>query len=216
VDGKPSQFTAGIDAWQPRQKLPPAFRLSGAVYAFRADRLPEGTTALLYGQAGAVVTPLAHDVVSRPLAGGLPTTSSIRLFFVNKDATLKEAMQQLEQTEERILFVIDEDGKLFGSVTDGDLRRWILANDSLAGNAEAVCNKRPYALPTTYRMDDVRRVMLERNIACIPVVDEEMRIVDLLFFGQVFQAPAVNIDTESDLIVAEALLARELIQSPQR
>ena len=84
--------------------------------------------------------------------------------------TLKEAMQQLEETEERILFAIDEDGRLSGSVTDGDLRRWILANDSLDGSAEAVCNKHPYAVPTTYRMDDVRRVMLERNIACIPVV----------------------------------------------
>ncbi len=216
VDGAPSPFIVGIDAWQPRQKLPPAFRLSGAVYAFRADRLPEGTTALLYGQAGAVITPLEQGAVPRPQEVPPPTTSSIRLFFANKDVTLRAAMQQLEETEERILFVIDGDGRLFGSVTDGDIRRWILANDSLEGFAEAVCNKHPYTVPTTYRMDDVRRAMLERNIACIPVVDDQDRIVDLLFLGQVFKSPSVDIDTESDLTVAEALLARGVFQSAQR
>jgi CMP-N,N'-diacetyllegionaminic acid synthase len=216
MDGTPSPFIAGVDAWQPRQKLPPAFRLSGAVYAFRADRLPAGTTALLYGKAGAVVTPLGQAAVSRFPAATLPMSSSIRLFFMSKDVTLRAAMQQLEVTEERILFVIDEDRRLFGSVTDGDIRRWILTNDSLEGRAEAICNKHPYAVSSAYRMEDVRRVMLERNIACIPVVDEGGRIVDLLFWGQVFKAPLVDIDTESDLIVAEALLARGAIHSPQQ
>ncbi len=215
VDGKPSPFIAGIDAWQPRQKLPPAFRLSGAVYAFRADRLPEGTTALLYGKAGSVITPLSPESSFQRATQGLSTTSSIRLFFADRDVALKDAMRQLEETEERILFVTDDDGKLYGSVTDGDIRRWILANDSLQGSAGSVCNREPYSVSTAYRIEDVRRVMLERNIACIPVVDAQGRIVDLLFLGQVFKAPSVDIDTESDLIVAEALVTRGVLQSPR-
>lgn len=62
VDGKPAPFIGGADPWRPRQKLPPAFQLSGAVYAFRADRLPEDGTALLYGRAGAVVAPVERSV----------------------------------------------------------------------------------------------------------------------------------------------------------
>jgi CBS domain-containing protein len=134
----------------------------------------------------------------------------------SQEVTPRAAVQQLEETEERILFVIDEDGRLFGSVTDGDIRRWILANDSLKGSTEAMCNKHPYTVATTYHMDDVRRAMLERNIACIPVVDDKGRIIDLLFMGQVFKSPSVDIDTESDLTVAEALLARGVFQSPQQ
>jgi len=212
ADGKPSPFIAGIDAWQPRQKLPPAYRLSGAVYAFRADRLPDRTTALLYGQAGAVITPLANEGTARSSPGNPPAPSHIGLFFVNRNATLRAAMRQLEETEERILFVIDDNGALFGSVTDGDIRRWILAHDSLDGRIEQICNQEPYAVPISYRSEDVRRVMLERNIGCIPVVDPGRRIVDLLFWGRVFKAPSVDIDTESDLIVAEAMLARGMFQ----
>lgn len=62
ADGKPTPFISGANPWQPRQKLPPAFQLSGAVYAFRADRLPEGNAALLYGRTGAVVTSAERSV----------------------------------------------------------------------------------------------------------------------------------------------------------
>ena len=43
--------------WLPRQKLPKAYQLNGAVYAFRIDRLREDTPSLLFGKSGAVVIP---------------------------------------------------------------------------------------------------------------------------------------------------------------
>ncbi len=113
--------------------------------------------------------------------------ASISRFLVNKDVSLKAAMRQLEETEERILFVIDDEGKLFGAITDGDIRRWILADKSLEACIQEVCNRSPYTLSPQFRLDDARQIMLERNFACIPVVDEDRRIVELLFWGQVFQ-----------------------------
>jgi predicted transcriptional regulator len=147
------------------------------------------------------------------VAAAISTNSPLRAFFVMKDVTLRAAMRRLEETEERILFVVDGDGALFGSITDGDIRRWILANDSLEGSVEAVCNRSPFAIRAGYRIEDVQRVMLERNIACIPVIGHDGRIVDLLFWGQVFKVSSVDIDTESDLVVAEALLARGAFKS---
>jgi CBS domain-containing protein len=121
-------------------------------------------------------------------------------------------MQLLEETEERIIFVLDGEGRLFGSVTDGDIRRWILATNSLEGCVREVCNRHPHTAPTTYNIDDVRRVILERNIACIPVVDQDRRVVDLLFWGKIFKTPSVDIDNESDFIIAQALLMRGAFQ----
>ncbi len=117
-------------------------------------------------------------------------TLSIARFFVTKDITVKATMQQLEETEERILFVIDENGKLFGSVTDGDIRRWILGDGCLDECIQEVCNRRPYTVSITFQIDDVRRVMLERSIVCIPVLDEEQRIANLLFWEQVLEDKA--------------------------
>ncbi|MDK9696776.1 MAG: acylneuraminate cytidylyltransferase family protein [Siculibacillus sp.] len=53
-NGTPRPFIDGAVPWLPRQKLPPAYQLNGAVYAFVMDRLPADAVGLLFGRAGAV------------------------------------------------------------------------------------------------------------------------------------------------------------------
>jgi len=212
VDGKPRSFSDNVDPWQPRQKLPPAFQLNGAVYAFRADRLPQGTNALLYGRTGAVIASSSKEPFSRPAHGAETVTTSVARFLVKQDVSLRVAMRLLEETEGRIIFVTDNAGKLFGSVSDGDIRRWILATDSLEGDVGQMCNRQPYTVTADYRIEDVRRLILERNIACVPVLDGERRVVDLLFWSKIFKAPSVDIDNESDFVIAQALLMRGSFQ----
>ena len=57
VDGVPEVFTPGAIPWLPRQKLPKAFQLNGAVYVFRASLLADEAKSLLVGRLGAVVMP---------------------------------------------------------------------------------------------------------------------------------------------------------------
>jgi N-acylneuraminate cytidylyltransferase len=56
-DGYPAPFIQGVDPWQPRQKLPSAYQLNGAVYAFDISKMPAGTNSLLFGRTGAVIMP---------------------------------------------------------------------------------------------------------------------------------------------------------------
>lgn len=63
IDGTvPRVFVDGAVPWLPRQELPAAYQLNGGVYAFRPDRLPGDSPALLFGRAGATIMPAERSV----------------------------------------------------------------------------------------------------------------------------------------------------------
>lgn len=112
---------------------------------------------------------------------------NIAAFIVETDATIIQAMRQLEETAQKILFVVDRERRLIGSLTDGDIRRWILAEGGLQDSIGKVCNKSPYRVDPNYDLEQVRGVMVERNIGCVPVVDDRGQLVELLFWESVFK-----------------------------
>lgn len=57
TDGLPEVFVDGAIPWLPRQKLPKAYQLNGAVYLFRASLLEKEAKSLLVGKLGAVLMP---------------------------------------------------------------------------------------------------------------------------------------------------------------
>lgn len=113
-------------------------------------------------------------------------TSNVEPFLIGRYSSLKSALKQLEETEERILFVTNDDGTLLGALADGDVRRWILSEGSLADPVEKVCNRDPCYVQWPYDMDGIRQTMLARNINCIPVLDPQRRITELVFWESAF------------------------------
>ena len=54
-NGKPKPFFRTNDPWAPRQKLQPAFQLSGSVYCINLNDFTDKTQNLLFGNSGAVL-----------------------------------------------------------------------------------------------------------------------------------------------------------------
>lgn len=110
--------------------------------------------------------------------------------LTSANATIKEAMQKLDETAEKILFVVDEKERLLGTMTDGDIRRGILNGVGFQDSIESVIRREFTAIklgiPEIKKYAE--RIMVERKVEQIPVLDENNVIVDVIswrdFFGE--------------------------------
>ena len=108
-------------------------------------------------------------------------------YLVGMDVSVKQAMVRLDENEQKTLFVVDPQKRLTGALTDGDIRRWILAEGSLNDPVSRVCNRRPFSTAADFDLDEIRQIMTKEEFGCLPVVDGDHKIVDLLFWKDVFQ-----------------------------
>ena len=52
---------------------------------------------------------------------------NLSAFIGESSLSIVEAMEKIDVNVRGILFVIDEEKKLIGSITDGDIRRWLIS-----------------------------------------------------------------------------------------
>lgn len=122
--------------------------------------------------------------------GQIPVTGNVEPFMVPQTYTVRQAMERLEKTAEKVIFVVDAELRLVGSLTDGDIRRWILSDGDLKAQVFRVCNRNPYVAEEGFDAEQVRADMLNRNLGCVPVVNRSREILRLLFWKELFQGGA--------------------------
>ena len=85
--------------------------------------------------------------------------------------SVRDAMLALDRGAGRIALAVDGDGRLAGVVTDGDVRRALLAGASLETPLAGVLTRNPIAVGSGEGRAAVLELMRARRISAIPVVD---------------------------------------------
>ena len=57
---------------------------------------------------------------------------------------IRDAINQIQFLKRKILFVINKDKKIVGSITDGDLRRSYIKNYDINQNIKLIMKKKPF------------------------------------------------------------------------
>ncbi len=99
--------------------------------------------------------------------------------LISPDASVKKALQLLDETAEKILLV-SHNKTLLGVLTDGDIRRWILKNGNLNDPVRFVMNANPIVITPEY-IKDAKKLMNDKKVEALPVVNAEFEIVDIVF-----------------------------------
>ncbi len=94
---------------------------------------------------------------------------------VSENALVKEVVVAMTQARGGAAFVVDSTGKLKGIYTDGDFRRGIAAGDHdlLSQVISAVMTRNPISVTTEILAVDILRIIEQRKIDDLPVVDAD-------------------------------------------
>lgn len=108
-----------------------------------------------------------------------PHADRWRQALIPPEATLQDAIRNLDDTALQIAIVVEANGTLLGTLTDGDIRRGLLRGLGLASSIESVMAREPLVVPPDLRRDTVLQLMQANKIHQLPVVDAVRRVVGL-------------------------------------
>lgn len=107
-------------------------------------------------------------------------TEQLTPFLINKKNTVVEALQKIDLNAKQLLFVVDNNRKLEGIITDGDIRRWLIKTGELQGTVAEFMNPSPKVI---YRKDVKGAVefMNAAKITAVPVITSKGIVSDIIF-----------------------------------
>lgn len=92
-------------------------------------------------------------------------------------STIRDALQIINNGAMQMAIVVDSEGKLLGTLTDGDIRRGLLNNLSLEDNVGTILHTTPTVATLSDTKEEILKKALNKKLHQIPIVDDAYRVV---------------------------------------
>ena len=122
--------------------------------------------------------------------------------LINKDDTVTTALIKLnELASDAILFLVDDDLKLYGSLTDGDLRRGLIEGKTLQARLQAFTQENPKKiLYDNYLIDEIIKYR-NNGFKILPIVNNNDVIIDVINFNKLISYLPLTAFIVSSLLI---------------
>lgn len=112
--------------------------------------------------------------------------NKLKRFLITNDFSIKDAMRFMNTYGQKEIFVVNAHNLLLGSLSDGDIRKWILKEGRLQVKVARVLNSQPKSVNEHFEPEQVKGMMLEYKIEAVPVVNPKGHVVDVLIWDDIF------------------------------
>lgn len=114
--------------------------------------------------------------------------------LVKGSLSIRDTMRAIDQGTLGIALLVDDEDRLLGTVTDGDIRRAILRRVNLDDPVSMIMHVDPTTVGPGTDTQEIRRIFLESKLKQIPVVDKAGRILDIVTVSDLLTVPLSNPD----------------------
>jgi|TARA_B100000315_G_scaffold201368_1_gene193822 dTDP-glucose pyrophosphorylase len=115
------------------------------------------------------------------------------------EATVKDAKRVIDSSSMRVAFVVSEQGKLLGIVTQSDYRKGLLKYVDDQAPVTAIMNESPSTVLVTESESKIREFFIKTHLAHLPVVDEDGMLISVEYYDE-----HLKIDSQDNWIVIMA------------
>lgn len=120
----------------------------------------------------------------------MKTTETIwRKALLSPDATIQQAISNLDQIALKICLVVNEAGELIGTLSDGDIRRGLLKGLGLGSPIDRIVHHNPLVVPPDLSRELVMQLMVGNKVQQIPVVNDQRQVVGLHLWDDITTPP---------------------------
>ena len=112
---------------------------------------------------------------------------SIEHLKLIETSSIKQALQIIDSGAVKFAIVVDENGLLLGTITDGDIRRAILDGKGLEESIESVYFRESTTVTVKSTKEEIINICTSKKIYQIPVLDEKGRVVDIKILDELLK-----------------------------
>lgn len=105
----------------------------------------------------------------------------LNLLCIEASATIEHALRRLDSSAQQILFVVENE-KLLAALTDGDVRRYLLAGGTLSANVMVAANRSPRAVQS---LAQAKQILRTTRLRAVPVVNRDMVLLSVVMADRV-------------------------------
>ena len=98
---------------------------------------------------------------------------------LKSNSTIREVIQNLNETSGRIVLIVGDESKFLGVVVDGDIRRGILNGAGIDDPVTRIINQNPKVISPSKSRAAALELMETLNIAQLPIVDETGKLIGM-------------------------------------
>ncbi len=105
-------------------------------------------------------------------------------YVIGDSVSVMDALKKIDDNRKGFLIVLDEDGFVLGTLTDGDLRRAFIKGTWMNDTIDGIFKRDFRSLPINSDISDVTELFKNESIKFLPIIDENGQLCNIITKNQ--------------------------------
>ncbi len=111
-----------------------------------------------------------------------------KLLVVKPNYKIYSVYKQIKKSGFRTLAVINQNEKLLGTISDGDIRSFLLRGGKTNSSIKNIFNKKPKVyFNNNYNLNNIRKQVIKYQYGIVPLIDKKRKLIKIFTWDDVFK-----------------------------